>query len=583
MAEPHPRGHPRRRHRADPDRRAGRQPAPARDDQPIRRTHRRSSGGQHQLQHSGPAHGGQSARRARGVRQLTDRYAGDRFLSGQAAPVTDGYSIVIPTIGRESLRRLLVALEQGSGPEPDEVVVVDDRPRADDDLPLPGGLNLRVLRSGGRGPAAARNVGWRAASTRWICFLDDDVLPHPTWKSDVIADLQAAEKTGAVGSQATIEVPTTPTRQPTDDERRTLRLAQARWITADMAYRRDMLVAIGGFDERFPRAYREDSDLAVRMVAAGGEIVRGRRRCTHPVAATNWWASVRAQIGNRDNALLRRKYGRTWRTMIGEGPGRMPAHTATTLAAALTLIAGIARRGSAARLGALLWLGCIVEFTIRRWRSGPRSVAEALRLTVTSAVIPPVAVWHRLVGEWTFRRARRDPPLAVLLDRDDTIIVDRHYLNDPDGVLPTLGATRALARLRQRGVLLAVVTNQSGVARGLISPDQLTAVNARVDEVLGPFDSWQVCVHGESDGCGCRKPQPGMVLAAAEALAVPPDRCVMIGDTGGDVDAALAAQAGAVLVPTARTLPEEVDRARAHARVAATLEDAVSLVLREWL
>jgi beta-phosphoglucomutase-like phosphatase (HAD superfamily) len=71
------------------------------------------------------------------------------------------------------------------------------------------------------------------------------------------------------------------------------------------------------------------------------------------------------------------------------------------------------------------------------------------------------------------------------------------------------------------------------------------------------------------------------VLAAAEALAVPPARCVLIGDTGGDVEAALAADAQAVLVPTTRTLPAEIHHARAHARVAETLSDAVSLVLRE--
>jgi histidinol-phosphate phosphatase family protein len=119
------------------------------------------------------------------------------------------------------------------------------------------------------------------------------------------------------------------------------------------------------------------------------------------------------------------------------------------------------------------------------------------------------------------------------------------------------------------------------VARGLISAEQLSSVNGRVDDVLGPFDSWQVCVHDETDGCGCRKPRPGMVLAAAEALAVPPQRCVMIGDTGGDVRAALAAGARAVLVPTDRTLPAEVEHAREHARVATTLNDAVSLVLSE--
>lgn len=168
-----------------------------------------------------------------------------------------------------------------------------------------------------------------------------------------------------------------------------------------------------------------------------------------------------------------------------------------------------------------------------------------------------------------------------MFDRDDTLIVDRPYLNDPAGVRPVAGAGAMLARLRRRGLLLGVVTNQSGVARGLITPGQLADVNARVDDLLGPFDAWQVCVHDDGDGCGCRKPAPGMVLAAAEALAVPPERCVLIGDTGGDVQAALAADAAAIMVPTARTLPDEIDWARTHARVAADLDEAVRLVLRE--
>jgi histidinol-phosphate phosphatase family protein len=278
---------------------------------------------------------------------------------------------------------------------------------------------------------------------------------------------------------------------------------------------------------------------------------------------------------------MRRKHGRHWRSVIGEGPGRMPAHIATTLAGAVAIEAAGLRHGRLARLAGGLWLALTTEFALRRWLGGPRTMAEAAYLTLTSAIIPPVAVAHRLAGEWTFRRARPNPPLAVLLDRDDTLIVDRPYLNDPEGVRPMRGAEHALGRLRRHGLLLGVVTNQSGVARGLISPAQLEAVNARVDEVLGPFDSWQVCVHGEADECGCRKPQPGMVLAAAQALQVPAERCVMIGDTGGDVMAALAAEADAVLVPTSRTLPIEVCQARAHARVAETLDGAVSLVLRD--
>jgi histidinol-phosphate phosphatase family protein len=143
------------------------------------------------------------------------------------------------------------------------------------------------------------------------------------------------------------------------------------------------------------------------------------------------------------------------------------------------------------------------------------------------------------------------------------------------------GADDALRRLRDRGLLLAIVSNQSGVAKGLITPDELAAVNERVDEMLGPFDAWQVCVHDDGDGCGCRKPAPGMVLAAAEALGVEATRCVLIGDTGGDVNAALSAGAAAVLVPTERTLRHEISDAHMRARVAADLDGAVSLVLKE--
>jgi D-glycero-D-manno-heptose 1,7-bisphosphate phosphatase len=169
----------------------------------------------------------------------------------------------------------------------------------------------------------------------------------------------------------------------------------------------------------------------------------------------------------------------------------------------------------------------------------------------------------------------RPAPRAVLFDRDGTLIHNVPYLDDPDGVRPISGAREVLDGLRSRGVAVGVVSNQSGVARGLISPEALERVNARVDALLGPFDTWQVCRHGEQDGCSCRKPQPGMVQAAAAALGLQPEECLMIGDIGADVDAGLRAGARAVLVPTATTLPDEVERARSEAAVAGTLAEAV--------
>ncbi|GAA3426254.1 hypothetical protein GCM10018953_34370 [Streptosporangium nondiastaticum] len=171
--------------------------------------------------------------------------------------------------------------------------------------------------------------------------------------------------------------------------------------------------------------------------------------------------------------------------------------------------------------------------------------------------------------------ARR--PAAVLFDRDGTLIEDVPYNADPGRVRPVPGARRALDRLRRAGVPVGVVTNQSGVARGLVSPDALEDVNRRVEELLGPFAVWAVCPHGEDDRCACRKPAPGLVLHAAAVLGVDARDCVVVGDIGRDVEAARAAGARGILVPTPVTLPEEV---AAAPEVAADLAVAVDLVLR---
>ncbi|MGW4500983.1 D-glycero-alpha-D-manno-heptose-1,7-bisphosphate 7-phosphatase, partial [Micromonospora sp. NPDC004336] len=107
---------------------------------------------------------------------------------------------------------------------------------------------------------------------------------------------------------------------------------------------------------------------------------------------------------------------------------------------------------------------------------------------------------------------------AVLLDRDGTLIEDVPYNGDPEKVRAVPGARVALDRLRAAGLRLAVVTNQSGLARGLFSEGQMRAVHARVERLLGRFDAWLVCPHGEGAGCGCRKPAAGLVWAAAREL-----------------------------------------------------------------
>ena len=167
-------------------------------------------------------------------------------------------------------------------------------------------------------------------------------------------------------------------------------------------------------------------------------------------------------------------------------------------------------------------------------------------------------------------------PHAVLLDRDGTLVVDVPYNGDPDRVEPMPGAAEALARLRGAGVKTALVSNQSGIARGLLTRAEVDAVNARVEALLGPVGPVAICPHGPDDGCACRKPRPGLVFEAAKRLGVAPDRCAVIGDIGADMGAAAAAGARGVLVPTSVTRPEEIDAAP---EVARSLPDAVERLL----
>lgn len=169
----------------------------------------------------------------------------------------------------------------------------------------------------------------------------------------------------------------------------------------------------------------------------------------------------------------------------------------------------------------------------------------------------------------------RSEPKAVLLDRDGTLVVDVPYNGDPDRVVAMPGAEETLNALRGAGVPVGVLTNQSGIARGLITVAQMHAVNQRVESVLGPFDVWEFCPHGPDDGCTCRKPAPGMILRACEKLGLHPSEVAFIGDIGSDVEAAAAAGAIGVLVPTPVTRQEEIEAAPL---VADSLADAVALL-----
>jgi histidinol-phosphate phosphatase family protein len=144
---------------------------------------------------------------------------------------------------------------------------------------------------------------------------------------------------------------------------------------------------------------------------------------------------------------------------------------------------------------------------------------------------------------------------ALFLDRDGTIIRDAGYPRDPAAVELVPGAVEALREARAQGFRLVIVSNQSGVARGLIRPEEARAVQARVEELFAEggvtFDGAWFCFHGPDDACACRKPAPGMILEAARALGVDPARSILIGDKPSDVEAGVAAGCQALLFGSA--------------------------------
>lgn len=302
------------------------------------------------------------------------------------------YDLVIPTVGRPSLHELLRSLQHCEGRLPHRIVIVDDRRDASTPLTFEGidtslVSRITVLRGKAAGPAAARNTGWRSCDAEWIAFLDDDVVVRAGWLQLLERDIETLQDEEA-GSQGQVFVPLPDDRPPTDWERNVAGLQTSAWITADMVYRRSILERLDGFDERFPRAYREDADFALRVFNEGYGIARGSRSIDHPVRPADPWISVRLQAGNADDVLMTALHGRDWRERASAPRGRWAYHLAT-----VACFAG--------------WAALTADFAWRRLKPGPRTPQEVRTVLLTSAVIPFAAVYHRARALMTLRSRLR--------------------------------------------------------------------------------------------------------------------------------------------------------------------------------
>ncbi len=282
-------------------------------------------------------------------------------------------SVVVPTCGRpDLLARCLEALESQSLPrEQYEIIVVDDS----------------RLRSG---PAAARNRGWRQARAAIVAFTDDDTVPDGYWLEYGLEAMK--DPVDAVSGRIVMPIP----EEPTDYERDAQGLERSEFVTANCLVRKRVLERLGGFDEGFRMAWREDSDLHFRLLRCGARVVHAPGAVVlHPVRPASWGVSVKQQRKVMYDALLFKKHRRLYRERIRAG-ARWDYYVIVG-----SMILGLAGFWPAW----LIWLALTGKFFIRRMTGASKRPGHVLEMLVTSLVIPPLAVFWRVAGGLLYRVA----------------------------------------------------------------------------------------------------------------------------------------------------------------------------------
>lgn len=282
-------------------------------------------------------------------------------------------SVVVPTCGRaELLARCLDALENQSLPRDRyEIIVVDDS-------------RLR------RGPAAARNRGWRRARAAIVAFTDDDTVPDRDWLERGLEAMK--DDVDAAAGRIVMPIPA----KPTDYERDAQGLERSEFVTANCFVRWRVLQRLGGFDERFRMAWREDSDLHFRLLASGARLARAPEAIVvHPVRPAPWGVSLRQQRKVMFDALLFRKHRRLYRERI-----RAAARWDYYL-----IVAGLGAGLLGFAPGLVLWGFMTLRLFVQRMRGASKHPRHVLEMMVTSALIPPAAVFWRLTGSLRYRVA----------------------------------------------------------------------------------------------------------------------------------------------------------------------------------
>lgn len=311
-------------------------------------------------------------------------------------------SVVIPTYQRSDLlKNCLDALHaQTLDKSAYEVIVVSDGPdERTKQLVLSYRLyNFKYLSlRARRGPAAARNLGWKNADGKLIAFTDDDTVPHINWLKGYLDNY---EDELAVAFTGKVKVPLS--EAPTDYERNTANLEHAEFVTANCALTRTALEMVSGFDERFSMAWREDSDLEFKLLQQA-VLIRHvpEALVVHPVRQAPWGVSIREQKKGMFNALLYKKYPRLYRQKIQANP--CWNYYVMVIAFFLTMVAVGNNYFWLGLICALCYASLLTGFIMKRLLFTSRKSSHVWEMIATSIAIPFVSIYWQLYGSYKYR------------------------------------------------------------------------------------------------------------------------------------------------------------------------------------
>lgn len=315
-------------------------------------------------------------------------------------------SIVIPTYQRPGLLlRCLQALSrQHFAGRPFEVIVVTDGPdRVTHELLQQyvfNEYNFRLLSLPHKaGPAAARNLGWRAAAGQLILFTDDDCLPGRNW-TDSFWNAYCSQNKRVVAFTGQVIVPYK--AKPTDYEKNTAQLEKASFVTANCACSRRALEKVNGFDEAFTMAWREDSDLEFKLISH--QIHIHFVQCavvTHPVRQTGWGISLKEQRKSMFNALLFKKYPGLYRSKINSAP--LWNYYGMVALIIIAICGAIGNVPYVTLFAFSVWLLLEIIFIKKRLTGTQHTLRHVIEMIITSLLIPFLSVFWTLYGSVKFK------------------------------------------------------------------------------------------------------------------------------------------------------------------------------------